>query len=118
MCELKETKARIFTSHLTQYYGTLTLIFITAQHFWFWTRPKPRNNKEYTYGGGEERNGRIWVVITEKKGSMSSVLKPERVVILSKRLAPSIIKTQLFSLQAMNLSVSENYAGETAWDRT
>lgn len=33
VCELTETKARIFTSHLTQYYGTLALIFITAQHF-------------------------------------------------------------------------------------
>lgn len=31
VCELRETKAIIFTSQLTQYYGTLTFIFITAQ---------------------------------------------------------------------------------------
>lgn len=60
VCELTETKGRIFTSHLTQYYGALALIFITAQHFCPWTRLKPRNTNEYTDGGGEERT-RIWV---------------------------------------------------------
>lgn len=58
VCELTETEARIFTSHLTQYYGTLALIFITAQHFCLWNRLKPRNTNEYTDWGGGERTRR------------------------------------------------------------